>query len=115
MKPAKAKYTTLHQICNLIPAHLVSRLAKAHGVDKQARSFFPWSHVVAMLHAQIAHSLSLNDIADTLSNHGGSLATIRQATPPSHTPEPHPRAATGCPMPTVSEMPRWPRPFSGTC
>ncbi len=83
MKPAKAKYTALQQICNLIPPHLVPRLARKHGVDKQARAFSPWSHVVTMLHAQLAHSLSLNDIADTLKNHSGSLATIRQATPPS--------------------------------
>ncbi len=83
MKPAKAKYTTLQQICNLIPRNLVAKLAKKHGVDKQARSFSPWSHVVAMLHAQLAHSLSLNDIADTLKNHASSLATIRRAEPPS--------------------------------
>ena len=79
MKPAKAKYTTLNQICNLIPRNLVAKLAKKHGVDKQARSFSPWSHVVAMLHAQLAHSLSLNDIADTLKNPAASLATIRRA------------------------------------
>lgn len=83
MNPAKAKYTTLNQICNLIPAGLVPRLAKEHGVDRKARAFTPWSHVVAMMHGQLAHSLSLNDIADTLKNHSGSLATIRQAVPPS--------------------------------
>lgn len=83
MKPAKAKYTTLHQICNLIPHGLVSRLAIKHGADKKSRSFSPWSHVVALIHGQMAHSLSLNDIADTLRNHDGSLATIRRATPPS--------------------------------
>ena len=83
MKPAKHKYTILNQICQHIPAHLVSKLARSFGVDKKARSFSPWSHVVAMLHVQIAHSLSLNDVADTLRNHSGVLATIRRATPPS--------------------------------
>jgi len=38
-------------------------------------------HIVAMLHVQIAHSLSLNDVADTLRNHSGVLTTIRRATP----------------------------------
>ncbi len=38
MKPAKHKYTVLHQICNIIPAFLVSKLAKKYGIDKQARS-----------------------------------------------------------------------------
>ena len=54
MKPAKHQYTIFKQICNLIPVHRVPKLA---------RSFSPWSHVVAMLHVQIAHSLSLNDVA----------------------------------------------------
>ncbi|MEA1877369.1 MAG: IS4 family transposase [Bacteroidota bacterium] len=83
MKPTKCKYTTLHQICNLIPRGLVTRLAKKHGVDKKSRSFTPWSHVVSLLHSQLAHSISLNDIADTLQNQSGSLATIRGAEPPS--------------------------------
>lgn len=83
MKPAKHQYTILKQICQYIPAHLVSKLARSFGIDKKARTFSPWSHVVSMLHVQIAHSLSLNDVADTLRNHSGVLTTIRGATPPS--------------------------------
>ena len=83
MKPTNSKYTALSQICKLIPGGLVPRLARKHGVDKKSRSFSPWSHVVAMLHSQLAHSISLNDIADTLQNQSGSLATIRRAKPPS--------------------------------
>jgi hypothetical protein len=83
MKPAKHQYTILKQICQYIPAHLAGKLARSFGVDKKARSFSPWSHIVSMLHVQIAHSLSLNDVADTLRNHSGVLTTIRGATPPS--------------------------------
>lgn len=83
MKPAKHQYTILNQICQHIPAYLVPKLARSFGIDNKARSFSPWSHVVAMLHVQIAHSLSLNDVADTLRNHSSSLSTIRGATPPS--------------------------------
>jgi len=83
MKPKKHKYTVLKQICQHIPAHLVPKLARQYGADKKARTFSPWSHVVAMLHVHLAHSLSLNDVADTLRNHAGTLATIRGATPPS--------------------------------
>jgi hypothetical protein len=83
MQPAKHKYTVLQQICHHIPAHLVTKLSRKFGVDQQARSFSPWSHVVAMLHVHLAHSLSLNDVADTLRNHSGVLTTIRRATPPS--------------------------------
>ena len=83
MKPAKHDYAVLKQICQHIPAHLVPKLARTFGADKKARSFSPWSHIVAMLHVQVAHSLSLNDVADTLRNHSGALSTIRGATPPS--------------------------------
>ena len=83
MQPAKHHYTVLQQICQHIPAHLVAKLSRDYGVDKQARGFSPWSHVVAMLHVHLAHSLSLNDVADTLRNHSGVLTTIRRATPPS--------------------------------
>lgn len=83
MKNIKSKYTVLQQICKIIPGFLVKNLAVKHEVDKQARSFSPWSHVVAMLYVHIAHSLSLNDVVDTLRNHSGILTTIRNATPPS--------------------------------
>ncbi len=46
MKPATSKNTILNQICNLIPRNLVPQLARKHGVDKKARGFSPWSHVV---------------------------------------------------------------------
>ena len=83
MKPIKHQYTILNQICNQIPAFLVTKLAKKYRIDRQARSFSPWSHIVSMLHLHLAHSLSLNDVADTLRNHCGVLKTIRNATPPS--------------------------------
>lgn len=83
MSPTKHNYSILKQICQHIPAFLVPKLAREYGVDKQSRSFSAWSHVVAMLHIQIAHSLSLNDVADTLRNHAGVLSTIRNAAPPS--------------------------------
>ena len=83
MNPAAKHSTALQAVCNLIPSYLVGKLARWHGVDRQSRTFSPWSHVVAMLFAQIAHSLSLNDVTDALRNHKGLLARIRRATPPS--------------------------------
>ena len=82
MKSSKRNITVLKQICNLIPSHLVPRLAREHGVDKKARTFSPWSHVVTLLHAQLSHALSINDVCDTLGNHPGALRDIRGATPP---------------------------------
>lgn len=83
MLPARSQSTTLKQILELIPRNLVPKLATEHGVDKKCRSFSPWSHVVAMVHAQLAHALSLNDVCDTLRHHSGVLTTVRHATPPS--------------------------------
>ena len=83
MKPAASKYSVLQQICNHIPRNLVPRLARKYGIDKQSRSFTSWSHVVSQLFSQLAHSLSLNDVADTMRNHVGAVAAIRRASPPS--------------------------------
>jgi len=75
--------TSLRQICNYIPHHLVPRLAREHGVNRKARTFSVWSHVVAMTYAQLSRSIGLNDVCDTLGLFRGSLSSIRGATPPS--------------------------------
>lgn len=79
----KSRLSVLRQVCELIPAHLVNKIARKHGVDKKARQFTPWSHVVSMLFAQISAAISLNDVCDNLRNHRGLLATIRGAIFPS--------------------------------
>jgi hypothetical protein len=81
-RPTRAKYAILQQMCQLIPAHLVPKLARESGVDKRARTFSPWSHVLALLYAQLAHAISLNDVCDALRNHGAKLFSIRRATAP---------------------------------
>ena len=77
------RYTMLKQVCNLIPPHLVNRLAGEHGVDKRSRTFTPWSHVVSLLYAHLTHAIGLNDVCDGLRMNRGALATIRGATPPT--------------------------------
>jgi hypothetical protein len=52
-KPTRAKFSLLRQLCNLIPNHLVSQLARTHVVKKRSRTFLPWSHVVSFIHAQL--------------------------------------------------------------
>ena len=77
------KLEVLRQICNWIPNFLVSRLARETGVADRARTFSPWSHVVAMLYAQLTHAISLNDVCDALRLFSGPLSAIRGAAPPS--------------------------------
>src|SRR5215469_13538744 len=82
-KPTASKLTVLRQLCNLIPTHLVPKLARETGVDSMARSFSTWSHVVSMLFAQLTHAIGLNDVCDALRLHSGPLSTLRGATAPS--------------------------------
>lgn len=82
-KPTRTNLSVLAQLCNLIPGFLTPKLAREFGVDKKARSFSPWSHLVALLYAQLTHALSLNDVCDALKYHSGKLSRIRGATPPS--------------------------------
>jgi hypothetical protein len=82
-KPTRSKFTILRQLCNFIPNHLVPKLARETGVDQQARTYLPWSHVVTLLFAQLTHSLGLNDVCDALNLHSGPLSALRGATPPS--------------------------------
>lgn len=82
-KSARSQFSTLQQICSHIPPHLVAKLARKHGVEKQARTFTPWSHVVAMMYAHLAHSIGLNDVCDAVRIHRTKLAAVRGATPPS--------------------------------
>jgi len=58
-------FSLLHQLCNLIPAHLVAKLARDTGVTKRARTFTPWSHVVSLLYAQLTHTRRQRSAAAT--------------------------------------------------
>jgi Transposase DDE domain/Domain of unknown function (DUF4372) len=81
--PTDSKFTVLRQLCNYIPPHLVPQLARDTGVDEQARTFSPWSHVVSLCYAQLTHSIGLNDVCDALQLNSGPLAAVRGATPPT--------------------------------
>lgn len=82
-QPNHRHTTILRQIVELIPTHLVAKLAREHGVDRKSRTFTPWSHVVCLLYAQLAHALSLNDVCDALRLWATPLRALRGATPPS--------------------------------
>jgi hypothetical protein len=96
--PAAHSYTVLKQVCNLIPGGLVNRLAEQFGVEAQSRTFSPWSHVVAQMHAQLTHAIGLNDVCDSLRMNEGVLATIRGATPPSRNTLSHANKIRDCAM-----------------
>ena len=79
----RSSYSVLRQICNYIPDFLVSKLARATKVDKKARTFSPWSHVIALIYAQLTHAIGLNDVCDALGLNSGPLSALRGATAPT--------------------------------
>jgi hypothetical protein len=81
-KPAKRSVCILAQLCKHIPSHAVSRIARALGDEKKARTFSAWSHVVSLMYAQLCHSISLPDVCDALALRKSRLSLLRGATPP---------------------------------
>lgn len=88
----------LRQLVELIPSYLVPKLARQYGVDEQARTFSPFSHVVALLYAQLSHALSLNDVCDGLRLRATPLRALRGATAPSRNALSHANRRRDCGM-----------------
>jgi hypothetical protein len=97
-RPSRQQPTVLRQLIELIPAYLVPKLARHYGVEGQARTFSPWSHVVALLYAQLSHALSLNDVCDGLRLMVSPLRALRGATPPSRNALSHANRRRDCRM-----------------
>lgn len=83
MTPSKQSLSVLGQLFQYIPRNLIPKLADEHGVSRRARRFTPTSHVLALMFAQVAHSVSLNDVCDCLRNHSGAIGEIRRSVAPS--------------------------------
>ena len=81
--PTGSNYTVLRQLSNLIPPHLVPKLARETGVADHERTFSSWSQVVALMFAHLTHAIGLNDVCDALRMNRGPLSALRGATPPS--------------------------------
>jgi hypothetical protein len=97
-QPSRSKTTILRQVVELIPTFLVSKLASQFGVDKRARDFTPWSHVVSMIYAQLSRAIGLNDVCDALGLHIAALFSMRAATPPRHNTLSHANTVRDCAM-----------------
>lgn len=80
--PARSNVIVLKQLLNHIPLGTLNRLARQTGVEEKARSFSARSHVAAMLFAQLAHAISLNDVCDWLRLKAAALGRFG-VTPPA--------------------------------
>ena len=83
INPTRSQLNILKQICNFIPPHEVTAIARITGAEDKSRTFKPWSHVVSLIYAQLTHSIGLNDLCDSLQLHSGPLSSVRGATAPS--------------------------------
>src|ERR1039458_8794201 len=103
-KPTRSSFSLLHQLCNLIPAHLVPKLARDTGVAARARTFTPWSHVVSLLYAQLTHAIGLNDVCDALRLHWDRSRPCAARPRPARTPSPPPTGNAPLKWPKNSSM-----------
>ena len=97
-QPRQSPGTVLRQIVALIPAYLVPKLARAYEVQSPARTFTVFSHVVALVYAQLSHALSLNDVCDALRLMTTPLRAGRGARPPSRNGLSHANKIHDCRM-----------------
>lgn len=80
--PARSDIVVLQQLLKLIPREMILRLGRETGVEDKARSFSVSSHLSAMLFAQLARAISLNDVCDWLRMKSPVLTRFG-VTPPS--------------------------------
>ena len=80
--PARSNVIVLKQLLNHIPLGMINRVARETGVAAKARTFSVFSHLTAMLFAQLSHSISLNDVCDWLRLKAAAIVRLG-ATPPS--------------------------------
>ncbi len=80
--PARSNVTALQQLLILIPLRLVGLHTRKSGVEAMARSLSVRSHLAAMLFAQLANAIGLNDVCDWLRLKRAGLSRFG-VTPPS--------------------------------
>jgi len=80
--PTRGNVIVLKQLLNLIPRGTINRLGLQTGVQAKARSFSVRSHLAAMIFAQLARTVGLNDVCDWLRLKAGPLSRFG-VTPPS--------------------------------
>ena len=68
-----AKITLFAQILQKNPRDLIHSLVKKHDVDKHAKGFNTWSHLVSMIFCQFADCVSLREISNGLRSANGNL------------------------------------------
>lgn len=84
-QPTRSNVTVLKQLLNHISRGTVNRLALETGAQDKARTFSVFSHLSAMLFAQLSHAIGLNDVCDSLRLKLGALARMGVSVPSRNT------------------------------
>lgn len=84
-QPTRSNVTVLKQLLNHISRGTVNRLALETGAEDKARTFSVFSHLSAMLFAQLSHAIGLNDVCDSLRLKLGALARMGVSAPSRNT------------------------------
>jgi hypothetical protein len=79
-RPARASYSILKQLVQLLPKNLADVLGKEYKI--QVRKFSVWSQIVSLLYGHLSRAYSLNEICDAIAMHLGQWCTFRNATAP---------------------------------
>jgi hypothetical protein len=80
-QPTRSNVTVLKQLLNHISRGTVNRLGRETGAESKARSFHVFSHLSAMLFAQLTHAIGLNDVCDWLRLKRGVLGRMGVVVP----------------------------------
>ena len=80
--PARSHIVVLKQLLKHIPRGLIAEVGRETGAEAKARDFCVFSHLCAMLFAQLTHAMGLNDVCDWLRLKQAALAGVG-AVPPS--------------------------------
>ncbi|MFM7182753.1 MAG: DUF4372 domain-containing protein, partial [Verrucomicrobiales bacterium] len=80
--PTRANNVVFLQLFKLVCKSRVNKIARETGVQAKARSYCVFSHLAAMLFAQLTHAIGLNDVCDWLRMKAHLLARSG-LTPPS--------------------------------
>ena len=88
--PQCSPSAVLRKIANLTH-HIRCRSWRGEpAVDRTARTFSPWSHLVSLIYPISRKPCVINDICDGLRLHNGLLVMLRGATSPSRKNRDHP-------------------------
>lgn len=83
--PTRSYDSVFAQLLKLVSRTDIDALAHKHGIDRQARTFSAWSHLVTMCFVQFVHAISLNDVCDWMRSRAAAFGLLGVTGPAKNT------------------------------